>query len=98
MALVIYHIDVIVSIYIPYRYKSVETVLAYHRDNENTTQFGGFMARKKTEYTCTVTFTEGWQERLTQGFVDLYYNRLKRGEPVTEEQAQEQIKGKAVSI
>jgi len=56
------------------------------------------MARKKTEYTCTVTFTEGWQERLTQGFVDLYYNRLKRGEPVTEEQAQEQIKGKAVSI
>ena len=73
----------------------VEAVLAYHRDNENTAQFeGGFMARKKTEYTCTVTFTEGWQERLTQGFVDLYYDRLKRGVPVTEEQAQEQKKEK----
>jgi len=55
---------------------------------------GGFMARKKTEYTCTVTFTEGGQERLTQGFVDLYYSRMKRGEPVTEEQAQEQKKEK----
>lgn len=34
------------------------------------------MAKKK-EYKCTVEFTEGWQERITQAFVDLYYQRLE---------------------
>jgi hypothetical protein len=50
------------------------------------------MPKKETEYTCTAIFTEGWQERLTQAFVELYYDRLKRGLPVTEEQGQENFK------
>lgn len=32
---------------------------------------------KKQEYTCTVVFTEGWQKRVTEAFVDLYYQRLQ---------------------
>lgn len=33
----------------------------------------------KQEYTCTVEFTEGWQKRMTEAFVSLYYKRLKQG-------------------
>jgi len=48
------------------------------------------MAKKIPEYTCTVTFTEDWQERLTKRFVELYCDRLKVQEPVKEEQTWEQ--------
>lgn len=37
------------------------------------------MARKQQEYTCTVTLTDGWQQRLTDAFVDLYYKRKEQG-------------------
>lgn len=33
--------------------------------------------REKTHYTCTVTYTEGYQQRLTEALVDIYYNRQK---------------------
>lgn len=33
----------------------------------------------KQEYTCTVEFTEGWQKRVTDAFVSLYYQRVKQG-------------------
>jgi len=33
----------------------------------------------KQEYTCTVEFTEGWQKRVKDAFVSLYYKRLKKG-------------------
>ena len=33
----------------------------------------------KQEYTCTVEFTEGWQKRVTDAFVSLYYKRLEKG-------------------
>lgn len=33
----------------------------------------------KQKYTCTVEFTEGWQERVTNAFVALYYQRLALG-------------------
>ncbi|MCI8374959.1 MAG: hypothetical protein HFI29_05935 [Lachnospiraceae bacterium] len=45
---------------------------------------------KKQEYTCTVTFTDGWQKRVTDAFVDLYYQRLQRiGEPDKKKKEQE---------
>lgn len=34
---------------------------------------------KPEDYTCTVEFTEGWEQRFTQALVDLYYQRLERG-------------------
>lgn len=33
-------------------------------------------AKKKNKYTCTVTYTEGCEKRLTEALVDVYYNRL----------------------
>ena len=40
---------------------------------------------KKQEYTCTVILTDGWQKRLTDAFVDSYYQRLQGiGEPEKE--------------
>lgn len=33
-------------------------------------------AKKKKKYTCTVTYTEGCEKRLTEALVDVYYNRL----------------------
>lgn len=33
--------------------------------------------RAKKEYTCTVTYTEGYEQRITEAFVELYYNRLR---------------------
>ncbi len=36
------------------------------------------MAKKKKEITCTVEFTEGATERITNAFVDLYY-QIKKG-------------------
>lgn len=33
--------------------------------------------RAKKEYTCTVTLTEGAERRITEAFVELYYNRLR---------------------
>jgi len=47
------------------------------------------MPKKEIEYNCTVIFTEGWQERMTQAFVELYYDRLRRGEPVSKEEKEE---------
>lgn len=32
---------------------------------------------QKKEYTCTVEFTEGSEQRITQAFVDLYYRRQR---------------------
>lgn len=32
---------------------------------------------KKEDYTCTVHFTEGSDQRITEAFVDLYYRRLR---------------------
>ncbi len=46
------------------------------------------MARKKKELTCTVTFTEGAEERITAAFVDLYYaikDGLIEGPPLLDE-------------
>lgn len=38
------------------------------------------MARKeKVEYTCTVTYTEGWEKRVTEAFVDLYFKLKEEG-------------------
>ncbi|MDE5758700.1 MAG: hypothetical protein K2H85_08835 [Allobaculum sp.] len=35
------------------------------------------MAKKREKnYTCTVTYTEGCEKRLTEALVDVYYNRL----------------------
>lgn len=34
--------------------------------------------RKKEEFTCTVEFTEGAQERITDAFVEMYY-KIKDG-------------------
>lgn len=36
------------------------------------------MAKKK-EYRCTVVYTEGWEKRVTEAFVDLYYKRIQIG-------------------
>ncbi len=33
--------------------------------------------RAKKEYTCTVTYTEGYEQRITEAWVELYYNRLR---------------------
>lgn len=33
--------------------------------------------RKEVEYTCTATYTEGCEKRLTEAMTDLYY-KLKR--------------------
>lgn len=33
--------------------------------------------KEKAHYTCTVTYTEGYQQRLTEALVDIYYNRQK---------------------
>ncbi|MCI8585547.1 MAG: hypothetical protein HFI92_06555 [Lachnospiraceae bacterium] len=40
----------------------------------------------KQEYTCTVEFTEGWQERVTNAFVSLYYQRLAQGKETKPEE------------
>ena len=31
----------------------------------------------KKEYKCTVTYTEGYEQRITEAWVELYYNRLR---------------------
>ncbi len=41
--------------------------------------------RNNIEYTCTVTFTEGWEKRVTEAFVDLYYKRQREGKPLLSE-------------
>ena len=35
------------------------------------------MPRTSEEYTCTVVFTEGSDKRITEAFVDLYYDRQR---------------------
>lgn len=49
------------------------------------------MARQPTKYTCTVEYTEGCSQRLTEALVDIYYNRLKgiREVPEQSEKTQE---------
>ena len=41
---------------------------------------------KKEEYTCTVEFTEGSEQRITEAFVELYFNR-QRGITKTDDNA-----------
>lgn len=52
---------------------------------------GDFMAKTKTneEYTCTVVFTEGSEQRITEALVELYYNR-QRGITKTDDKAGDQ--------
>lgn len=38
------------------------------------------MARNKEEYTCTATYTEGCERRLTEALVELYYQRKQKEE------------------
>lgn len=40
--------------------------------------------REKPNYTCTVTYTEGCEKRLTEALVDIYYNRQKGISPYKE--------------
>ena len=40
---------------------------------------------EKQESTCTVEFTEGWQERVTDAFVSLYYQRVAQGKELKPE-------------
>ena len=40
---------------------------------------------EKQEYTCTVEFTEGLQERVTDAFVSLYYQRVAQGKELKPE-------------
>ncbi len=49
------------------------------------------MAKTKTneEYTCTVVFTEGSEQRITEALVELYYNR-QRGITKTDDKAGDQ--------
>ena len=35
------------------------------------------MAKANDDFTCTVEFTEGSEQRITEAFVDLYYNRQR---------------------
>lgn len=48
-----------------------------------------FMARQPTKYTCTVEYTEGCSQRLTQALVDIYYNRLKGIREAPDQSAEE---------
>lgn len=34
------------------------------------------MAKRNVSYTCKITYTEGYEKRLTQALVDIYYNHL----------------------
>ncbi len=45
--------------------------------------------QKKYEYTCTIEYTEGWQQRVTDALVSLYYQRLRqgKGQPKDKERA-----------
>ncbi len=45
---------------------------------------------KKNEYTCTVEFTEGSEQRITEALVELYYNRL-RGITKTDDNAENYV-------
>lgn len=36
--------------------------------------------KKEKEFTCTVEVTEGFADRLTQGLVDIYYQRKRKAE------------------
>lgn len=50
------------------------------------------MARNEKEITCTVEFTEGAIDRITEAFVDLYYG-IKKGihsGPLLEDKKKEQ--------
>lgn len=38
------------------------------------------MAKKEKEYTCTVEYTEGFEKRLTEALMDIYYSRKLKGE------------------
>ena len=35
------------------------------------------MAKKEEEYTCTVEYTEGSEQRLTEALVGIYYQRKR---------------------
>ncbi|MBO5033483.1 MAG: hypothetical protein J6D08_16655 [Lachnospiraceae bacterium] len=35
------------------------------------------MAKANDDFTCTVEFTEGSEQRITEALVDLYYNRQR---------------------
>lgn len=35
------------------------------------------MAKANDDFTCTVEFTEGSERRITEAFVDLYYDRQR---------------------
>lgn len=47
------------------------------------------MAKANDEFTCTVEFTEGSEQRITEAFVDLYYSR-QRGISKTDDGAVDQ--------
>lgn len=38
------------------------------------------MAKQQKEYTCTVEYTEGCEQRLTEALVDIYYQRKRNRE------------------
>ena len=44
------------------------------------------MAKANDDFTCTVEFTEGSDKRITEAFVDLYYDR-QRGITKTDDSA-----------
>lgn len=47
------------------------------------------MVKAEDEFTCTVEFTEGSEQRITEALVDLYYNR-QRGITRTDDVAGDQ--------
>ncbi len=52
----------------------------YKHINKHDHQLGGvhMAKREKKEFTCTMEFTEGAIDRITDAFVDLYY-QIKQG-------------------
>lgn len=46
--------------------------------------------KERQKYTCTVTYTEGYERRITEAFVELYYERLEGIVPMkSQEKVQE---------
>ena len=49
---------------------------------------GGFVAKKKKEYHCTVQVTEGFADRLTEALVELHYELKEKGMLPTPEEVE----------
>lgn len=47
------------------------------RDAYTLTGGGVYMAKNEKEYTCTVEYTEGCEQRLTEALVGIYYQRKR---------------------